>query len=343
MKFAIVGCGAIAWRGHLPALSKLEDVEVTSVVDLDKTRAKRTAKKFGVRRYYTTVDEILKDEELDVVVIATPTPTHKDLAIKVADAGKHIIVEKPLATSLSEGLSIKEAVKKNNVKLCVVQNYRYFPSIRQARKIVRQGFLGKITNIYGIAHTPWPNQWTRGTWLYYEPGVLLDFSPHIVDAILWITNGKPQRVYAIGGDFTGHSNFINYAQISIVFKNKVIGTIDVSWLTGTFRYHLYFMGTSGMLEVDPRFNVVFRSHGIPTPIDDIRYFLTRMKIIGDVVTGRFFTMPQFVYQYFYKDFIRALETNGRMPVTIEEALETLAVLEGAYKSIKNNVIVDIEL
>ena len=100
MKFAIVGCGAIAWRGHLPALSKLEDVEVTSVVDLDKTRAKRTAKKFGVKKYYSTVDEILKDEELDVVVIATPTPTHKDLAIKVADAGKHIIVEKTLATRI---------------------------------------------------------------------------------------------------------------------------------------------------------------------------------------------------------------------------------------------------
>jgi len=343
MKFAIVGCGAVASRYHLPTLKKLGNVEVLAVVDMRRAVAKKTARKFGIKRYYSDIDSVLRNNNIDTVVIATPTPTHAELAIKVANAGKNVIVEKPLASSLSKGLAIKRAVEDNDVKLTVVQNYRYVPSIRKAREIVLKGFLGNITSVYGVAHTPWPNQWTRGTWLYREPGVLLDFSPHVVDAILWIINSKPKRVYAVGGDFTGHCGFINYAQASVLFENGIIGTIDLSWLTGTFRFLISLAGTSGRLEVNPRYNTLFRIHGIPTPVDDIRFFVERVKVIKDVITGRFFTMPRILYELFYTDFINAVDKNGRMPVTITEALTTLAVLEGAYKSIESGKPIDINL
>jgi len=343
MKFAIVGCGAVTSRYHLPALKKLEDAEVLAVVDIKKTVAKKTAKKFGIKEYYSNVDDVLNDHNIDTVVIATPTPTHAELAIKVANAGKNIIVEKPLASSLNEGIAVKCAVEDNDVKLTVVQNYRYVPSIRKAREIVLQGLLGNITSVYGVAHTPWPNQWTRGTWLYHELGVLLDFSPHVVDAILWIINSKPKKVYAVGGDFTGYCGFVNYAQASVLFENGIIGTFDLSWLTGTFRFSISLTGTSGRLEVDPRYNTLFRIHGIPTPIDDIRFFMKRVKVIKDIITGRFFAMPRIVYELFYTDFINAVDKNSRMPVTITEAIETLAVFEGAYKSIKTGKVVDISL
>jgi predicted dehydrogenase len=342
MNFAIIGCGAVTSRYHLPALKKL-DAEVLAVVDIKKAVAKKIAKKFDIKHYYSNIDDVLNDPNIDTIVIATPTPTHAELAMKAANAGKNIIVEKPLASSLNEGLAVKHAVEDNDIKLTIVQNYRYVSSIRKAREIVLQGLLGDITSVYGVAYTPWPNQWTRGTWLYCEPGVLLDFSPHVVDAILWIINSKPKRVYAVGGDFTGSCGFINYAQVSVLFDNGIVGTIDLSWLTGTFRFLISLTGTSGRLEVDPRYNTLFRMHGTPTPIDDVRLFIERVKVIKDIITGRFFTMPRIAYELFYTDFINAVDKNGRMPVTITEALTTLAILEGAYKSIKSGKPIDINL
>ncbi len=343
MKFAIIGAGAIARRGHLPSLKDTRDAEVLAIVDTNENAAKKAARKFAIRNYYKNIDPVLKDEEIEAVIIAIPTPTHKDVAIKAAQAGKHLIIEKPLAASLSDGLKIKEAIEKNNVRATVVQNYRYYPSIIKARKIIRSGQLGGLTSVYGIAHTPWPNQWTRGTWLYYEPGVLLDFTPHVVDAILWISKCKPKRVFALGGDYTSHCKFINYAQISIDFDDKTVGAIDVSWLTGMFRFVMSFIGTSGRLEIDPRYNTVFRASGIPTPLDDIRQFMTRMKVIPDILSGRFFKVTKTLYDNFYKHLMDALQHKKRMPVPIDEALETLAILDGAYKSIKTGNSIEVKV
>ena len=343
MKFAVIGAGAIARRGHLPSLKEIRDVEVLAIVDTNENAAKRAAKKFNIKNYYKNIDPVLKDEEIEAVIIASPTPTHKDVAIKAAQAGKHLVIEKPLAASLSDGLKIKKAIKKSNIRATVVQNYRYYPSIIKARKIIRSGQLGGLTSVYGIAHTPFPNQWTRGTWLYYEPGVLLDFTPHVVDAILWISKSKPKRVFAIGGDYTSFCKFINYAQISIDFHEKIVGTIDASWLTGMFRFVMSFIGTSGRLEIDPRYNTLFRVSGIPTPLDDIRQFMTRMRVIPDILSGRFFRVTKMVYDSFYRHLMSAFQQKKRMPVPIDEALETLAVLDGAYKSIKTGDSIEVKV
>ncbi|MHA1333082.1 MAG: Gfo/Idh/MocA family protein [Candidatus Odinarchaeia archaeon] len=343
MKVAMIGCGAIAWRGHLPALKRIREIEVSAVVDSNENVAKKTAKKFGIKNYYNSIESVLKNNEINTVIIATPTPTHKELILQAANAGKNIIVEKPLATSLEEGLEIKEAVKSNNVKLTGVQNYRYYPAMLKARKIIKSGQLGGLTSIHGIGYTPWPTQWTKGTWLYYEPGVLLDFTPHIVDAILWITGCKPKKVYALGGDYTSHCKFINYAQISVEFHNKAISTIDVSWVTGIFQFTMSFTGTAGKLDVDPRYNTIFKMSGTPTPLDDVKQFMIRMKIIPEILSGRFFGVTRKLYDKFYQHLLDALKRNKRMPVPVEDALETLAILDGAYNSIKTGKAVDIKL
>lgn len=343
MRFAIIGCGAVASRYHLPALLNLNTADVVAVVDLNRSIARKTAKKFSIKRYHSEINDVLLDNSIDVVVIATPTPTHAELAIKVANAGKNIIIEKPLALTLSDGFAVKRAAEKNRVKLSVVQNYRYVPTIKEARTVVRKGLLGSITSIYGVGHTPWPNQWTRSTWLYYPPGLLFDFAPHVIDAILWVTGKKPKKVYTVGGDFTGYCNFVNYAHISIVFDKRGIGTIDLSWLSGTFHFSLSFTGTSGRIDVDPRFNTLFEIHGVPTPLDDFRFFLKRISIIKDVITGRFFLMPKTTYLNFYADFINAVDKGLQMPVTVDEALESLAVLDGAYKSIHTGKVIDINI
>ena len=335
MRFGVVGCGVISLKGHLPSMKSLENIEVVAVTDVNENAAKKAAKKFGVKKYYTDFREMLKDDSIDAVTIATPTPTHGKIALECAEAGKHIVVEKPLTTTLAEGLAVRDTVKKNNVKLTVVQNYRFFPEVRKAKKKVLRGSIGSILTAHGVACTPWPNQWTRSTWLYNEPGVLLDFAPHLVDSLLWIINSKPEKIYAIGGDSAGHANFFTYSQILVQFQNQAIATLELLW-TNMLRFSFSLMGTSGRIRVDPRYRVAFETHGIKTPVDDIRLLFESTKVIKDILRGTFFKLPLMTYEYLYSDFVNAVEKNKNPIVTIDEAVDVVAILEYAYRSIKED-------
>ena len=339
LKFAVIGCGEIAKKAHLPVLKRMGSVEVVSVVDVRKEVAKNVAKRFRIKKYYTDITSVLKDEEVDVVVIATPTPTHGKIAIEAAKAGKNIVVEKPLASSLEDGLKIKDAVKSNNVKLTVVQNYRYIPAVKKAKTIIHSGLIGSVISSHGISHTIWPTRWTKGKWLYCERGVLTDFTPHLVDMMLWILDSKVKDVYAFSGNITPNCNFITYAQISLLFENGSTGSIETSWISGVYHFHLLFTGTAGMLELNPRYNTLHLFHGTLTPLDEIKRFLRySSQVTKDIITRKFFQLTQETFKQFYIDFINSLIYDRKLPVTIDEALEVLNVIEKTYEGIRNQKI-----
>jgi len=341
MRFAVIGCGVIAERGHLPALKYLKNAEIIALVDIRLSRARRLAKKYGIANYYSTPDKTFADDKIDSVVITAPTPLHAELAIAAANAGKNIVVEKPLASSLSEGRAIERAVRENDVRLTVIQNYRYNPSILKAKEAIQKCSIGSITSFYVLAHTPLPNRWTRSNWLYYEPGVLLDFAPHAVDAILWLLKKHPKKVYAVGGDLTRNSGFINHAHILLQFDDNV-GVIDLSWMSGTQIFNLSFIGTGGMLLIDPFYLTFFEKHGITTPIEDFMFFINRMNVFRHILTGKIFNFPYEVYKNIYRDYIQAIEKKKRMPVEISEALDVLKILEGTFTSIKKGEVIDLQ-
>ena len=125
---AVIGTGAIARRGHLPALKLLEQkglIKLVSVVDINEELAKRVAKEFQVPQFYTDYKKMLSKEEPDVVIICTPTPTHFDIA-KECVKFSNVLIEKPLCLNLSQALVLRELSREYKKVIGEVYNYRYF-------------------------------------------------------------------------------------------------------------------------------------------------------------------------------------------------------------------------
>jgi len=341
MQVGLIGCGAIATHAHLPALKSIDQIEVIGVADINLRVAQRTAKRFNIPSYYRDHNSMLKHEDIDTVVITAPTPVHSALAVDSAKAGKNIVIEKPLAMSLSECYDIKRAIDENNAKLTVIQNFRYFPSLRASRWKLYHGYYGSLLSFHGVAQTRCPTSWTRSTWLYHEKGVLLDFAPHLVDALLWLTSTRARSVYARGSDFTNSAGFLNYVNIMLELENGVTGFLETSWLTNALDFSLDFRGTGGRLKIDVLYDHYEEQHGVPTPLDDARNFAGRMKkIFCDLISGTLFDRSMKVYSEIYRDVVNGFE-GGKIPVTIEDGTRSLAVLDASYVSIKEKRAVDI--
>src|SRR5689334_5010769 len=123
LKLALVGVGAAAQINHLPALKKMEGVEVAALCDRDPEKAARVAQKFGVPTYYTRFEELLADESIDAVDLTTPNYLHAPMASAALEFGKHVLCERPLARNAGEAAAMARAAKKSEKHLmCAVQH-----------------------------------------------------------------------------------------------------------------------------------------------------------------------------------------------------------------------------
>lgn len=346
MRVGIVGAGAIARRGHLPAYGSIPDVEVVGIADRDRLLAKKVAEEFKIPRHCGTCEELLEDNSITMVDVCTPTPTHLEIVGTAANRGRHILVEKPLASSLHDAREIKRIVTENGIKLCVVQNWRYFPSVTAAKQRISGGYLGKLVTVHGLGLATFPTHWTLGTWLYHRGGALYDFGPHLIDMILWMKDFSPVRsVYASGGDFSqGNMDFVNYAVTNIEFADGSIATADISWVTSMMlRFTLDMHGTGGSIFLDIRNDVLSETRGVATPFDDAGFFLRKMWRMGTgIVTGDFFKGANLGYRPLITAYLKSIHGEGQIPVPIEHAIITNLVLEAAEQSLCQHRPVDVE-
>jgi len=124
-KIGIIGLGGVAQLVHLPNLIKLPNVEVSAVAEINRNRLQTIADKFNIKQKFLSYSDLLENGNVDAVIIATPTSTHKDIAIDCLQAGKDVLVEKPLARTYQEAKQVYEAAKKSKRKLMVGMNLRY--------------------------------------------------------------------------------------------------------------------------------------------------------------------------------------------------------------------------
>lgn len=146
VKVGLVGLGLVS-DSHIKAFQSHNDAEVVAVCDLDETHAKEVIAQYGIKKYYTDYDLMLKDEEVNLVDICTPTFTHVNMTISAAEAKKNILCEKPFCMTIEEGMKACEAAEKNGVTLTVEESYRFMTSIIKAKELIEAGEIGKPTQI----------------------------------------------------------------------------------------------------------------------------------------------------------------------------------------------------
>lgn len=338
MKVGIIGAGIQAKAAHLPAFCSINNVEVVGIADINKKSAELVAKKFGVPFVYTDFHDMLNEPDIDLISICTPHHLHKQMAVESARAGKHILIEKPMATTIKDANDIIEAAKENGVKLCVVQNYRLFPSIKEAKRKIENGRLGEIITLHGHSHVFTSFGSRSASWIIREDsaGIIEDAGSHLIDIILYLNNFEEiKSIYAVGGSYGGYMDLVMQVQIMIEFENYSSATLDISGLAGTKEIAAYVQGTGGLLHIDVRNDHIQEIHQYSTPLDDVDSTYKKLnKITKGIINGSYFHGAKSNYLELIKQFIRSIENNTKPPITGEEGRMTALVIECALKSLK---------
>jgi predicted dehydrogenase len=199
--FAVVGLGSIAQSSVLPAFANAKKARLVALVSRDKKKAKKLARKFGADNAYGT-DEYsacLSNPDVSAIYIATPQGQHEPLAIKAAEAGKHVLCEKPLAATVEQSARIVAACQQHNVLLMTAYRKYFEPSSLYLKKLIREGSLGRID----VIHTAFSELHLPGTslpWLLDARlaggGPLMDLGVYCVNTTRWLVDEDPVEVSA---------------------------------------------------------------------------------------------------------------------------------------------------
>jgi predicted dehydrogenase len=202
-RVGIIGAGAIVQVAHLPVLRRMKNVDLVAICDSDLPKARVVADRFKITDAFDDIEEVLQYEELDVLLICTPNHLHESHILAALSRGLHVLVEKPLATSVESVKRIKNAVDKHDRVLMVGMNHRYRPDVEIVRGFVQSGELGAIESIRGSWHVFKPSRSQLGWRLKRElsgGGAMLDLGLAILDLGLWLAgNPAPKRVTASFG------------------------------------------------------------------------------------------------------------------------------------------------
>lgn len=196
IRAAVVGCGNFACAIHLPNIVKNPAYELRAVVDNQIEAAEKAASEFGAAYATSDYGRVLNDEKVDLVIICTPHNSHAELSLQAVHAGKHVLVEKPMALKLEEIPPLLSAVRSAGVILSVGFNRRYAPLMHKARELAKGRTYPMVIN-YRIVDEIWHHPWALDP--HIGGGRILSESVHIFDLCSFLIGCEPTRIYAEGG------------------------------------------------------------------------------------------------------------------------------------------------
>ena len=237
---AVIGTGF--WgKNHARVYKELAETELIAICDIDSRRAKNVSDKFGVKPY-TSTTRMLKDSNIDAVSVCTWSTVLAKEAAKAAEAGKHVLVEKPMAANVKQAENLLKKAEKAGVHLTVGFLMRFIPGLQRMKKAVEDKTIGELVCASGKRVSQWPER-------IGDVGVVKDTAIHDIDAMLHLFNEDPIAVYAKTGSMR-HKRFEDYAQIMISFKGAKSAFIESNWLTPYKTRVLIVTGSEAIMTLD---------------------------------------------------------------------------------------------
>ncbi|PIU62076.1 MAG: gfo/Idh/MocA family oxidoreductase [Armatimonadetes bacterium CG07_land_8_20_14_0_80_40_9] len=331
MKVAIISFAHMHANSYARCLGKIEGVELVSIADEDVKRGEKKAREFRTK-YYQDYQEMLKKESPEAVIITSANAKHKDIALSCANSGKHILCEKPIATTLEDAKAMLSACLENEVIYQQAFPMRYSPPVNIIRKQVEQGTIGKVLAIKGTNHGVMPDPQEHPFFTDKSlsgGGAVMDHTVHVVDLMRWITGSEVREVYA-EVDQLLHDNIDidDCGILSLEFENEVFATLDPSWSRpksfptwGDLK--LDFIGDKGVIFMDA--------------------FAQNISLYSDL-DGRVFWnfWGDDLDLLMVRDFIDTVANKANPKVTGFDGLKALEVALAAYKSAQKGESVKIK-
>jgi predicted dehydrogenase len=228
-------------RNHLRVISNHPETTLAAIADTDPAALEAAVAQTSAQGFADPL-AMIAEEELDGVVIAAPTTAHRALALAAIERGVGLLVEKPLAATVEDGLAIVAAARKRNVRVQVGHVERYNPAVLEMGRLLRSGWLSTIYAITSRRAGPFPAR-------IRDVGVTVDLGTHDVDMLSWIAGERPVRVYAETAQRL-HATHEDLTFGLLHFPSGATGFLDVDWLTPVKRRSLVAVGEEGMFELD---------------------------------------------------------------------------------------------
>lgn len=321
VKVGVVGLGWVAQVVHLPILLKLQEAEVVAVCDRDKGRAVQIADKYGIKKMFVDVRAMLEQVDLEAVIVCTSTDAHREAAIAAMEAGKDVLVEKPIARTYPEALDIMEAARRTRRKLMVGMNHRFRPDTMIIKGFMTEKELGKVFYAKGgwlrkpSSESAWATQKERS-----GGGVLMDLGIVMLDMACWML-GYPAVKRVSATNFSHKARRVEDSSIlTLRMSGGIVVNLEVSWSTvvpdDVYYFHVY--GTEGTLSLNP-----------------VRILKEMNGSVVNLAPAKI-EPPQNLYRRSYenelKHFLGAVRDVHPVISTAEEAVQRMRIIDAVYRS-----------
>jgi predicted dehydrogenase len=338
LKIAIVGAGAIAQRNAAEA-AQSGVATIVGVFDVNAKVARDMARKLG-STVFSSYEEVLASRSVEAVLMSTPHHVHRSMTVAAAAAGKHVLIEKPLANTLEDAEAMIDACRGAGVALSVNYSFRYLPKIRKARQLVADGALGDITGVQLIAHQfkdrgYWmgarsnsPDDW-RSSREKCGGGFLIMTVCHNIDYLYFITGLKGTRVYSEYATLASPGDVEDIISVTSRWGDKAVGTISASSIMrGADQNEERIWGTNGTLILSN---------------DGLSFYSTRPidgKRPGQLHKYTNFPAVSWTAEWI-RNFVESVRAGKEPEISAREGWENLAFISSAYKSLETGAPVQV--
>jgi predicted dehydrogenase len=332
VKYGFIGCGAIAQRRHMPECAANSHSVVAALADPMADRVGQLAKQYGAKAY-TDYKEMLAKADIDAVVVAGPNGLHAEQSIAALNAGKHVLCEKPMATTREDAKAMMQASEKNKKFLMIGLNQRLMPPHIKAKEILQSGKLGKVLSFRTAFKHPGPEGWSVDagkSWFFKKGqafmGVCGDLGVHKADLMRWLLG---QEFTDVGGFITTldkrdpEGKFIELddnAYLTLKTDGGVIGSMILSWTNyGAEENYTVVYCQKGVLGlgVDPVYGVVVSYANGDRELHKVGEMSTNEKQVASGIIDSFTT---------------SIETNAQPAINAVEGYKSLDVILTAMEA-----------
>jgi predicted dehydrogenase len=333
---AVVGLGRV-WKSHHQAVRELpQQIELAALVSRDSGKLQQEVGQWPGAKLYTSYDDALRDPDIDAFLLLLPHHLHAEYSVKALRAGKHVLVEKPMAMNVQEAEQMAEAAEESGVVLMVGQSRRFFKPVMESIRCIRSGEIGSLININALllAHMDKPaTDWWKDD-AKIGGFIIPLWGSHILDYIVWAYGKLPESVYAQGISNNPNWSGEDEVSISLRFGAGQMATVLMSfnagcrptdeeglsgrriWSTQNSIYERHMIGANGMLQLSDEYE---------------------LRLNGETVEKEERTNANFTRQL--EEFADAIREGRRPLASGQEIVGVMRVMDAAFESMRTKEVV----
>ena len=317
---AVLGLGRVG-PAHVAVVAENSRASLVAIADADEAKLGRTAARYPGCAALPDYRSVLERDDVQVVVICLPHWLHERAAIDAVEAGKHVLIEKPLAISRGECERVAEAVRKSNVTFTVGHTQHFYPIVAEAKRVLDSGRIGRPIMAIDTWYKPYEPE-KRPAWMLDRKlggGMLLMDGTHMIDRLLWHLGGKVQSVKAMNGNPVYPEIPADDTGMALLqFDTGTVATISrIAYRTGMTQYGADYFGTNGQI----KYRLPYGKRG------EVGLWVGQNEVWEPVEVR---SNDPLVDQF--DAFLDAVEAGAEPAVTVEHALEVIRVMEAIERS-----------